>query len=258
LSLTVDGQDLLEHARHLIAANEDMEAALGRNRASPSGLVRVGVPVGMGPFIARTIGPLMVKHPRLAIELVISDQIDDLVRDRLDLAVRIGGTTDSSLISRSVATFGRLLVAAPAYLERVGTPAHPSDVPRHACIVQQSGTHPTIWPFTGPDGTLEVNVAPVFSANSSDVVRHAAISGIGIALVADTIVSDDIAFGRLHRLLPDYSSGQREVYVVYPSRRYLAQRTRVVIDYLIDQTRQLDARFKAIQTDGYGGSTWLV
>jgi len=258
LNLTVDGEDLLQHARHMLAASEDMEAALGRNRASPAGLVRVGVPVGMGAPIAKTVGALMRKHPKLSIELVVGDGFDDLVRDRLDLAIRVGETADSSLIARAVATYGRVLVAAPDYLERHGAPSQPMDILNHACVVHQAGPTAAIWPFTGPDGATEVLVHPVFSANNSDVIRFAALNGVGIALVSEPIVADDIALGRLHRLLPDYSSGRRQAFVVYPSRRYLAQRTRVVIDFMVEQMRALDARFTAAQTLGMGGSAWLT
>ena len=105
------------------------------------------------------------------------------------------------------------------------------------------------WLFTGPDGPLEVEIHSSFRSNNSLIVRQAATSGFGIALLGDPLTINDIRSGRLYRLLPNYVARRRQVFIVYPSRRHLAQRTRVVIDFLIDAFHHLETRL----SDGHAG-----
>jgi DNA-binding transcriptional LysR family regulator len=149
-------------------------------------------------------------------------------------------------------------VAAPAYLERYGAPEHPSDLLNHTCIVQERGPDSTHWAFTGPEGLVEVAVASALRSNNSLVVRQAALAGHGIALLGDPLTLTEIRAGRLYRLLPNYTARRRQVYIVYPSRRHLAQRTRVVIDFLIEEFRQLEARLRDGREWGENDATWLV
>ena len=123
LSLTDDGQGLLAHARHLVEAADEMEAALGRQSSSPTGLVRVGTSVAGGLFLAPRLPMLLARHPGLKVELVMRDQFSDMVEERLDLAWRSGDIADASLVVRRVGQLGRAVVAAPIYLERHGAPS---------------------------------------------------------------------------------------------------------------------------------------
>ncbi len=120
------------------------------------------------------------------------------------------------------------------------------------------GPDSTHWVFTGPDGPVDVEVAGAFRSNNSLVVRQAAMAGYGIALLGDPLTINDIRAGRLYRLLPDYTARRRQAFIVYPSRRHLAQRTRVVIDFLIEEFRQLDARLQDGREWGENEATWLV
>ena len=149
-------------------------------------------------------------------------------------------------------------VAAPAYLERRGAPSHPSDLLNHTCIVQEVGPDSNHWAFTGPEGAVEVEVTSAFRSNNSLVVRQAALSGYGIALLGDPLTVTEIRAGRLYRLLPDYVARRRKAFVVYPSRRHLAQRTRVVIDFLVEEFRLLEQRLQDGRTWGENEATWLV
>ena len=144
LSLSEDGRDLLSHARQLLEMAEDMEGALGRHRTSPTGLVRVGLSAGASILLVPRMRLLFERYPDLSLELVVRDNFGDLVEERLDVAMQTGQPSDSSVIARVVGTFGRVLVAAPAYLERYGAPSHPTDLARCACIVHDTG--PTRYP----------------------------------------------------------------------------------------------------------------
>jgi DNA-binding transcriptional LysR family regulator len=258
ISLTDDGQDLVTRARHLLEEAEDLEDTFGKNSGSPTGLVRVGIPVGAAILLVSDFTALLNKHPGLAVELVISENIEDLVAERLDVALRFGPSADTSLVSRALATIGSAPVAAPAYLERRGAPEHPSELSNHTCIIHEMGADSTHWAFFGPDGAVEVEISSAFRSNNSLVVRQAALAGYGIALLGDPLTLTEIKAGRLYRLLPAYTVRRRQSFVVYPSRRHLAQRTRVVIDFLVDEFRELDSRLRDGREWGENDATWLV
>ena len=245
LSLTPDGQDLLGHARRLLEAAEQMEGALGSHRSSPTGTVRVGLSAGVSTMLVQRIGELLQRYPGLAIELVVRDSFADLLDERLDVVLQGKPPSETSSVARVVGTFGRVLIAAPAYLERYGAPAHPTDLADHACIIHDTGPDSVIWRFSGPDGPIEVAVSGVLRANNGAVVHRAALAGYGIAFLWESYVADDVRAARFHRLLVDYPSKRNQVYLIYPSRRYLAPRTRVVIDFLVEQVRLTGLRTEA-------------
>jgi len=234
LSLTADGKDLLNHARRLLEVADDMEGALGNNRSSPIGTVRVGLSAAASTSLVPRMGTLFDRYPGLSVELVVRDTFADLVEERLDVALQAGQPSDPSCVARAVGTFGRIPVAAPAYLERYGEPDTPTDLASRPCIIHDTGSDSTVWRFSGPNGLIEVVVSGVFHANNGGMVHRATLAGYGIAFLWEHHVADDICAGRLFPLLADYPSERSQVYVIYPSRRHLAPRTRVVIDFLVE------------------------
>jgi DNA-binding transcriptional LysR family regulator len=258
LSLTDDGQALVARARHLLEEAEDLEDTFGRNGGEPTGLVRIGVPVGAAILLVKDVTTLLHRYPGLSLELVVSEEMTDLVEERLDLALRLGQSPDTSLVSRAIAMIGSAPVAAPAYLEKYGAPSHPSDLLNHTCIIHDTGSSSMQWSFTGPEGAVDVEVSGAFRSNNTLVVRQAALAGYGIALLGDPLTIDDIRGSRLYRLLPDYTARRRPAYIVYPSRRHLAMRTRVVIDFMIERFRHLENRLHDGREWGENEATWLV
>jgi DNA-binding transcriptional LysR family regulator len=241
LSLTDDGQVLLTHARHLLESADEMEIVLGRQSGAPRGLVRLGTSVAAGLFLATRLPALLARYPGLSVELVMRDQHRDMIEERLDLAFRSGEIADASLVARRVGYLGRAVVAAPVYLERRGAPSAPEDLVSHACLIHDDVSEPDLWRFTGPEGPVSVRVSGAFLANDSEAVRRAARAGHGIALLSEMQCIDDLRAGRLFRLMEDYESQRVPVHIVYPSRRNLAPRTRVVMDFLVQQTREIAA-----------------
>lgn len=258
LSLTDDGQDLLARARHLLEEAEDLEDTFGKNGGTPTGLVRIGVPVGAGILLVPGMTALLKHHPGLALEMVVSEQVEDLVAERLDLALRFSQSPDTSLVSRALTTLGSAAVAAPAYLEKFGAPSVPADLSNHTCIIHDMGPDSQHWVFNGPKGPVDVEISGAFRSNNSLIVRQAALSGHGIALLGDPLTINDIRAARLYRLLPEYEARRRQAFLVYPSRRHLAQRTRVVIDFLVEEFRQLKTRLRDAREWGENDATWLV
>lgn len=238
LSLTHDGEDLVVHARHLLDTAQDMEAALGRHRIAPVGHVRFGTSVAFGLFLAPRLPALFARYPGLSVELVMRDGPADMVNERLDLATR-AGAPDQDVVGRQIATVGRIAVAAPAYLALRGKPERPEALAGHECLVHASTPSAADWAFAGPDGPFTVTVSGAFSANNSAAVHLCVLAGLGIAMLPEIEVFDDLRRGRLLEVLKDWTAPRPPAFLIYPSRRNLAPRTRVVIDFVIEQARQL-------------------
>lgn len=258
LSLTDEGQDLLTRARHLLEEAEALEDIFARDRAAAVGLVRIGLPVGSAMLLGPDLAAMVQSHPGLSVELVVDENVDDLVGQRLDLALRFSDSPDTSLVSRALATLGWAPVAAPAYLEAHGAPERPEDLLSHACLVHDLGPGGNRWVFEGPNGTEAVEVNGILRSNNSMVVRQAVLGGNGIAFLGEALVFNDIRSGRLYRLLPNYTARRRPAYVVYPSRRHLPLRTRVVIDFLVDRFKLLEQRLRDDRAYGENEARWLT
>ena len=242
LSLTDDGESLHEHARRVLESVEGMEVALGHHKSSPVGHVRVATPVSLGLILMARVPSLMARYPGLSVELVMQDNPGDMIEEGLDLAVRSGEVTNLSLIKRSLGSIVRLPVASPSYLERRGWPREPADLVSHDCIVHRLTPSDSEWCLIGPDGPISVAVSGMITTNNHEAVRAAAAGGLGIGLVPEYQIVDDIDSGRLQRVLPEYVSEDLPAYLVYPSRRHMALRTRVVIDFLTEEVRRLRSR----------------
>ena len=258
LSLTEDGQDLLGFTRHLLEVVEGMEGMLGSHRTAPTGLVRVGTTMAGAVLLTPRLLGLLERHVGLAVELVVRDQLGDMIEERLDVAMHVGQPTDSSLMARKAGAFGRTLVAAPIYLERRGAPARPADLAEHTCILHELGPDSALWQFNGPQGLQEIRVNASFRANNAEVVHRAVLAGYGIAMAPEALVVDDVRASRLYRLLPDYSFGRQPAFVLYPSRQHLPPRTRVVIDFLVEQISETAARLEQDDVWGNSETVWLM
>lgn len=243
LSLTDDGENLLAQARSMLQAAEEMEATLGRRKASPTGRVRVGLPPGMAILVTSRLSTLLRRYPGLSVELVIGERFGDMIEERLDLVVQNGRSEYASAVARAIATFSRAVVAAPAYLEEHGVPQDPKELAQHRCIVHETGADSNRWSFTGPAGPVDVRVAGPLHASSATMVHRAALAGYGIACLLEPHVLDDIRANRLCRLLPKCTSDQEQTFVIYPSRRHVPPRTRALIDFFVSVGREAEAQF---------------
>ena len=241
LSLTDDGELLLGLARPVLDGVDGLEAALGRQSASPIGLVRVGVTVAASRLLAQRLPTLLADHPGLKVELVVGDRLGDMIEERLDLAMRVGEIKDASLVARRSGIAERVAVAAPGYIKRHGEPSSPADLANHTCIVHGVGPNSDVWTFAMPDGHKDFLVSGGFLANDVRAVHLAARTGYGIAYLALFEVADDLRNGRLVRVLRDFPAPGVPFSLVYPSRRHLAPRTRLVIDFIWEQVRQVEA-----------------
>lgn len=235
LSPTTEGEIFHARCRELLDNLDEAEAEISSRSGEASGLLKVNVPVTFGLMHLAPLWPaFLARHPRLDLDITLSDRVVDLVEDGVDLAVRIGQLPVSSLISRKLASTRLVLCAAPGYLARRGEPQHPTEIVQHEVISYSlfaSGEH---WRFTGPDGEVAVTVLPRVRTNSGDTCRAAALQDQGIVLQPTFIVGADLAQGRLRELMPAYRSFELGVYAVYPSRRFVSPKVRLLIDFLVE------------------------
>ena len=246
LSLTDDGQMLLGLARPVLDGVDSIEAAVGKQSASPVGLVRIGVTVTGSRLFSERFPALLADHPGLKVELVVSDRFGDMIEDRLDLAMRIGEITDASLVARRLGTASFVLVAAPNYIKRKGRPSTPADLASHTCIVHDVGPGSDVWTFMTSEGPKEFKVSGGFLANDVSAVHLAARSGYGVAMLPLIQALDDVRAGRLVSVLNDFPVPGPSLSLVYPSRRHLAPRTRLVLEFIVDQAKQVQAMLASV------------
>ena len=239
LSLTDEGTAFYARCKDLLADVDEAEAEISSRRGEASGLLKVNVPVSFG---IRHLAPLwaefMARHPKVTLEVTLSDRVVDLVDEGFDLAVRIARLASSSLVSRKIASTRMVVCASSAYLSKHGTPTRPADLADHAVLAYSLFSAGDNWEFDGPQGKVMVKVAPRLHTNSGDTCRAAALEHQGIILQPSFLVGDDLKSGALVQLLPEYLSIALGVYVVYPTRTHLSPKVRLLIDHLIKSARQ--------------------
>jgi DNA-binding transcriptional LysR family regulator len=238
LTLTEDGLELVGRARALLEAVAETEAAIGRRRLTPSGLVRLGCPSVFGrTYVVPQIGKLLQRYPELSIEIVANDDIVDMIQERLDLTIRVGPVADTSLVARRLGSTTSHPVASVEYLAEHGEPDHPRELERHACLLFTRLADPGEWLFTGPDGPVVVHVNGRLRTNSIEAVLAGVVAGNGIALVPLWMMREQLREGAVKPLLQSWRPRSSPISAVYPSRRFLSPRTRAVIDHLVQEFR---------------------
>lgn len=236
LRLTEAGSDYFDAARDVLASLDEAEQRARSGSGELRGVLRVNAPMSFG---VRRLGPLLprfhARHPKIELQLVLSDQQEDPVRGGFDVTLRIAHLPDSSLIARTLAPAPRVLVASPGYLRRAGTPSAPEDLAQHAFLAYgylQSGVSLAL--SCGSD-TRRVHTTGPLLANNGDLLAQAAEAGMGIALLPEFIVEDALAAGRLQPLLCDWQAPPININAVYPLLRRMPHKTRMFIDFLVEE-----------------------
>jgi len=235
LVLTETGRVVLVHAERLLAEAEAAEAAVQNLQAAPRGLLRVNMPMSFGlAHVAPLLPELLTRYPELQLDLSLNDRRVDLLEEDVDLAIRIGALPDSSLAARRLAPNRFVVCAAPAYLERYGTPRVPDQLKWHHCLIYTYLPDPDLWHFGGAD-PCSVRVQGPLRANNGDVLHRAALAGLGILRSPSFIVGADLAAGRLVPILEACAVPDSGIHAVYPATRHLTPKLRAFIDFLTEK-----------------------
>ena len=235
LAATEQGQRFYTDAKAVLEQFDAAVSAVQGLNGQASGTLRINAPVALGQFrINAMVQQFLADHPAISIELVLNDRYIDLVEDGADLTFRLGGTLPQDAVARHLATVPRLLVASPAYLERRGTPGCPDDLPAHD-VIRFAWTAGNTVELTRNAATVRVAVRSRFRVNNAMAIREALLLGSGIAMCPAWLVGDLLDSGELVRVLPAWSAPQQALHLLYPSRQYLALRTRMFIDFAAGQ-----------------------
>jgi DNA-binding transcriptional LysR family regulator len=240
LSLTDEGQLFYMRCTDLLNGLEEAESELSLRRGEPSGHLRVSAPVTFGiSHLAPLWGKFLQQHPKISMEVSLSDRTVDLVEDGFDLAVRISRVPHPTFIARKLASTKMMLCASPAYLKRHGTPKQPHDIADHNVISYTYWSSKDEWEFTHANGRVEVvKTRPRLHANSGDTCVAAALQDQGIVMQPDFLVYDALCKGKLKQLMKDYQTVELGIYAIYTSRRQLSLKLRSLIDFLVDSFQQ--------------------
>ncbi|GAC1033040.1 LysR family transcriptional regulator [Pseudomonas sp. No.21] len=207
VTVTEAGAAYYQSARQVLEYLAEADASVMDGGEEPSGPLRVSVPTAFGRrMISPHIGGLLARHPRLELDITLTDEIVDLLGERVDLSIRLGAAAPmDGVVARTLGEFRRHVVASPAYLAERGTPAQPLELAEHDCLRFNYGAARQVWTFQGPEGEVRVPVRGRLRSNNIEVLREVALAGSAVALLPDWLVDDDIAAGRLLSLFP----GQR-------------------------------------------------
>jgi DNA-binding transcriptional LysR family regulator len=233
LSLTEAGAAYYRHCARILAEAEAAEQAAGALQREPRGTIRVSAPASFGwMHIAPAVPAFVKRYPDLALDIALSPVHVNLVDEGLDLAIRIGALEDSPLVVRRLAPSRLIFCAAPAYLERRGTPREPAELAGHNCLCTGLLPWGDEWRLAGRRGEVRVAVSGNFRSNSAEMLRAAALEGNGIAVLPTWAVADALRAGTLRRVLAAWEPPASAIYAVYPGNRLMSMKVRAFVDHL--------------------------
>lgn len=233
LSLTPEGEIFLARCRDILSSIDASEAEISTRSVTANGWLKVSVPVSFGiKHLAPLWHEFLDQHPQVTLDVQLADRVIDLVDEGFDLAIRIARLPDSSLVSRRLASTRLVLCAAPSYLERHGTPAHPSELAQQQVVGYSLMAMGDQWQFSGPEGPVSVKVRPRLWTNNGDTCIAAALQGAGIQLQPTFLIGPQLASGQLVEILPQFRSAELGIYAVYPSRKFVLPKVRALIEFL--------------------------
>jgi len=242
LNLTEAGKEYYHYCVRILNDFQEAEASVGKGKILPTGSLRLSSTAPFGrKFIIPMLADFLSKYPDITIDYLMEDRYIDLVKEGVDLAIRVGPLEDSSLIARKIGTSRRVVVANSAYLIKHGFPKTPTDLEQHDCLTYSLLKSPNDWFFTSAQhGDESVRVSGKFKASSNEALVEAALAGLGVATLCDWHVDEHVKRGRLTVLLKNYELTLYDINAVYPERRFVPQKVKRFIDYLRASFKQND------------------
>lgn len=237
LRLTEEGRLFHDRCRRVLDDLDDAQAMLAEAIETPRGRLRVSAPVVSYHLFLPVLPEFAERYPEVELDLDFNDRIVDLIDEGVDVALRSGDLPDSRLMTRSLRPFQQLLCAAPAYLERHGTPTCPRDLDGHHSVRFRFPNSGKLydWPLVLPAGEVEPRPRIVLTCNNMEALRGATLAGLGIGCMPDFLVRGPIARGELVTLLDRYLDAPGQFRLLWPSNRQLSPKVRVFVDFLSER-----------------------
>ena len=237
MSLTSSGEALFERAKSILDDVAEAEAIVSSATMQPHGVLRINAPLSFGVLhLAPLWAKFMQQYPDVQLDVALIDRVVDIVEEGYDMAIRISRAGSTSNVARKLASSHNFLCASPDYVKQYGMPATPAELQQHRCVGYSYSATADEWQLLDDAGKpLSVKVNCIMHTNNGDTARAAALGGLGVIWQPSFLIGADLREGRLVRVLPDYHLPDIDVLAVYPSRRHLSAKVRVMIDFLVEQ-----------------------
>jgi DNA-binding transcriptional LysR family regulator len=243
--LTEFGKIYYDRCVEILGLVEDADALALQADAAPKGRLRITAPASFG---AERLMPALAdyaeRYPAVELDIVLTDAVVNLVEADFEAAFRIGTLRDSSLVARPLAPYKVMICASPAYLAKHGKPRRPEDLGKHECLafdyssLSEWRSARSEWRLTGPDGEISVQIGGRIRVDSAQGLRRAALAGMGIVMLPEVLLSEDISAGRLVGLLPDYHPPTRPLNLLYLRSRRITPKLQSFIAFAIERFGQ--------------------
>lgn len=237
LKLTEAGKEYYHHCIRILNDFQEAEASVGKGKIDPTGTLRISTSAAFGrTCILPHLNEFFTAYPDISIDLIFDDDYTDLVKEGIDLAIRIGPLEDSSLIARKIGSSPRVVVASPEYLVNHGRPKKPADLSKHNCLFYSLQKSPDLWYFNSTqEGDESIRVSGRLKASSPDAICDATLEGLGISILGEWYARKHIKEGKLQVIMPDYKPTAYDIHAVYPERRFVPQKVKRMIEFLTEK-----------------------
>jgi DNA-binding transcriptional LysR family regulator len=234
MSLTEVGRAYYDRCKRLLSDLEEAEQAVGRMQVAPRGELRVNATPVFGVLhLAPAVADFTARFPSISVEVMLSDRLVDLVDEGLDVAVRVEPLSDSSLVTRRLASCRMVICGTPAYFKKHGVPRTPADLAKHNCLTFTGASYMRAWQFVSSKAeALEVPLKGNLRSNNAAVLLWAAQEGQGLVGLPTYMVGEALKSGRLRTVLDDYAAPCLTIRAVYPHSRHLSAKVRTFVDFL--------------------------
>ncbi|MEQ9146454.1 MAG: LysR family transcriptional regulator [Parvibaculaceae bacterium] len=234
ISLTEAGARFYEQALQGLSFIENAENAATELQQEPKGALKISAPMSFGQtHIAPLVPRFLKQYPDVSIDLVLSDEKQDLLEHGFDAAIRAGDLSDSSLVGRHLCPLRSVLCASPAYLKVHGEPRTPADLTTHNCLLYSYSVPVDEWVFQKAGKRSTVRVTGNYRVNNSEALRVSLLSGIGIGRLPTFVAAQDVKRGRLVPVLDSYEMKQTSLYALYPQKQFLPYKVRTFLDFIV-------------------------
>ncbi len=236
VGLTEAGLMALTSGRQMLERFDGLQSDLRESLSAPRGVIRVGAPPAFGAIhLVPVIARFSTLYPDIQVSMALDVGDLNLIQQGLDLSIRIAASMqDASYVALPLARAPQVLVASPGYLARHGTPRRLSELREHNCLAHSIKSPTGLWRFSGPEDKHSLRIRGTLFSNLGEVLRQAALIGLGISMHPYYMVSDDLAAGRLVAVLPQEVPEPLEIFVIYSSRHSLPDRVRRLVGFLKD------------------------
>ena len=240
LSLTGEGELFYLRCKEVLESVASAESEITSRSAEAIGLLRVSAPVSFStPHLSHIWTVFKALHPKVTLDITLSNRRVDIVEEGFDVAVRIvSRLQSSSLVSRKLGSSRLVACASPRYLAERGRPRHPQELASHSIIAYSYWPLHDEWEFEGPQGKVSVKTTPCIRTNSSEICQAGALAHQGIVLLPTFLVGRDLQQGTLVELFPQYRATELGIYAVYGSRKHMAPKVRLLVDFLAREFEQ--------------------